>query len=1573
MMDKQQLLSELLREKRADIKIGIIIKGVDGISPETIVEELSKDGEYIYAAAVGYDNVAVCECEGYVLTDSIEKAVLWRSMPECAKKILVFIKSDSDKMHSLAELETISTGDFSRFLISKEIRKNVNTPTNNFWQALYESSGYYSYEDISAFIESVNSSPALEVSIPDSMWLLNLLKDPNILSTKSNPGEQLQRNRNLIFAIGQMSEDSRKKLSRSMVRIKRADKDCLQLAYRNLQSFYKYGDKNILKQLDIDTVQELFSESKKSNNKKKKKEGPDKVEIVDTPIRPKELGQIISDAVVFGDDEKQENIRELLDELEKHYDTETEENNESIPTIGGIFSDRTIVLDTNQSDLRKLVGKFCNSSAWGGLMETDETVLRDAISADIKSVSLFSPDDEESLTSFVGGIDGKQSLFNFIVQFDAQFDAKGIETAEHFEPLVRELKKSRERLLVKLDMLMYHPVLLFGTVESSRKLLIDYIDAWEKLYHAFSVNEPTMRQISAVGTSFIAKALLLLDVLYVKTPHEWKAILMPMHPIFLWRYYEVFKTFAAKKTDMSEDDKNALANVLTQLPQVLSFVIANGIVTDSSDDKVLPCSGNIEMLPTFENKTNRYLGNDGTESVSEILTRWIGFAPFTRNEIRICSVDAPDLVGIIRQIKSFMDKNSCRRVVYDVYLTRSQNGNNELSKLDYSGGDHEIGEYIKEDRIAISIRNMSSAHDVKAALDDRPVHVAFYFDQSSYAIEFGPNNKNLYINPLVITYEFEYDEIQHRGSLFPSSEMDSGIIGDYHKLLKSADVISNSKNPRTIYNGNADMTAVVSTIQDRKTQWLVVADRDTNNYQPADAIPIGEMQYDKRVVNVWASAESRIITQYLTMLQAYNLYPKAETLIDILRKFGHIASNGLISIPKSGADMQAIDNKKKGLLGTLFAAAWYTNRNKDSLVATLDDDRARLWLHNSKYGNERADLIGLYYEDDINTLHVQPIEVKTRDESPDAIISRDDADQKKWNITGHAADQIASVVEMLREIFLTDDATADMFTSARREVLKYQIVSECFRNIHDSDWQKSWSEVLKKAFGHNKAMKIDISGILLHIKLNEATGGEHSECRNPEFDDCVIDFWKLTAKEIQRDVLGDATEYKEILTPDFDNSESADSNNEEDAIIDQDIETEVAKDKGIPEGYKYKTNSPVDTLLMVAEAPTDKGIQKKADEVKTDKGAISHGVGEEEIQQLVKDFKRACGDYRVNLRECNPEDTVVGPSVIRLKFRLGRGQALQGLASHIEDIGREMKRTGVIIQQVPNSDELLLDVPRYNRDKVLFKDVVSKLPKVNSPEQLYFPLGRTPNGVDLIEDLGQMPHMLVGGSTGSGKSVFLFTLLASLIMSHPRKEDMQLILSSSKLEDFIHFDRLPHLYSGKIISDASEATRVIKEVIFEESERRGRLLAEARVANIVEYNKVAEKKLEPIVVVIDEFADLADQLDTKKERNAFYKPVQRIAQAGRSRGIHLIICTQRPEANLVPPTTKAQLNGRVALRVNDGISSRMIIEIGDAQYLQKHGDLIYKNGDIVERAQGYLIEIPELDQIVEDVIAGKYM
>ena len=492
---------ELINQHLAGLKVGVIIKGVDGINPELIIADLSSVNQHLYGAAIGYDGITEHTEETYDITDSIEKAVLWRSNPKYAGHIVVFIRTETDKLHSLSEFENICTRDVSQYLLKKQVKSNNNAPTNSFWSALEKTSDYYTFEAVQDFVNAVAKSKRPEDAISKNMWRLNLLEDDDILGTKSKPEDRLAQNRDIIFAIGQLSEDSRKKLSRSLVCSKVKDKKRLQAAYRSLQNFYKYGNQDSLKDLDFTTVQELFSASQKKNNAPKETSNPsdgqdiDKTTGFNTPIRPKEIDKLVSEAIVFGGDEEQKDISNLLDELDKHYNTETEENDESIPPIGGIFEDRVITLDAHQTGLRKIVGKFCSLDSWGGIMETDESVLRDAISADIKAVHRFDPENKDAVISFVGGIDGNQPLFEFIKQFDEQFNSKGLESLERFSPIIDKLKAARKNLLMHLDLLMYHPVLLFGASENSKNNLIDYIQAWDGLYRAFCNNEPTMRQI----------------------------------------------------------------------------------------------------------------------------------------------------------------------------------------------------------------------------------------------------------------------------------------------------------------------------------------------------------------------------------------------------------------------------------------------------------------------------------------------------------------------------------------------------------------------------------------------------------------------------------------------------------------------------------------------------------------------------------------------------------------------------------------------------------------------------------------------------------------------------------------------------------------------------------------------------------------------------------------------------------------------------------------------------------------------------------------------------------------------
>lgn len=1553
MKTKQEILFDVILEKLSTSPVGILVKDVDGVDPLQVVVDLqSSISSPLYASIVGYS--ATIPTNPNNISDKIEDVVKWRSEPDKTGHIICFILGETDKLHSLAEFDIVYTRDLThRLICSCEDR---NAPEKAFWAALDSMSSHYHYDVVAEFVSSIDGNVSTTV-IGENLWRLGLLCDKNILNKDIKPSERLQLNSNLIIAMGQMSEESRKKIANSLARSIKDKNQVLIDSYKTLDKFYKYGKKETLKDLDYTNVQLLFSYSSKKTTPSTS--SPVKPTDPNAPLKAKDVSKIISDIVVDQNDEALSHLKDLYEGLSKHFEDSTDSATE-ISVTNETFNNRPIQIEKVNSQFRKIIGATCNKDSWGGVLCTKEPVLRDALYSEYEDFKPMSPISKESSITF-----GGSPLFEYIKNFNSILLKEGSDHIQDFNPIISALTDSRKVLVSKLDMIMYYPVLSFATDDALYNSLVNYVSSWQELLHAFCNNENEMHGKSSDATVWIARTLLMLDVLYVKTPTEWKAVLLPTHPLHLWKYYEIFKSLRHEKDHISDDDAKELSRVINSLPQMLNFVVVDKLITSSDHSVELPCSGTVEMLPSYENKTNRYLGNDGIECVAEYISRWVEFAPYSKSEVRICTVDAPDLPKILKDLKDVIQNGICQRLSYTVYLTRQQNGNNELSKLDYASEDFEIGELIKNNQLVLNIINVSSPNDVKSFLENDPVHLAFYFDQLTYTIDHGPTTKCLYISPLVVSYDYKYDEVNKRGQIFPSSDMDSGMIGDYHKMLKFAGLVAADHVPMPTYDQNADISSILSTIQDKNTQWLIAADRTTNQYLPSNSIPIGEKQYGKRTVTIWADASSRIIQQFISLLKNYNLYPDSTKLVNILSQFGHISSEGLVTIPKNDFQKDAVNNRRKGLIGTIFAAAWYTNQYKDSLIASLDSPDARVWLGNSSMGNERADLIGLRYDDSSHTLILQPIEVKTRDESPDAVISSDSQGNKV--ITGHAADQVSIVVRMLEELFgIRSQETLDMFISSRKEVLKYQIVSECFRSNYESEWQMKWSRILKDVFSNNPKLSIHVSGMLLHVKMGQLDTKRYM-CYNPSFDDCPIDFIELGTKDIQDDILGSC--YKQSVsseaTVDFDESSVLSQYKDRFEQLDKfpaDLPTVLDNSSS------FTVEDGTQTQVCDPGFDTEKAISK-SDEPSSPFAVETRTEDLGELSELINDFKKSCRDYSIRLKEvCKPDEVLIGPSIIRISFTLERGQQLSPLANKMEDISREMKRTGIFIQQIPNSDTLVLDVPRKKRDVVKFVDVIDKLPTVDSPEKLFFTLGRTPDGEDIYKDLSELPHLLVAGSTGSGKTVFLFTLLASLLKTHKSPDELKILLSSSGMEDFVHFEGIPHLIGNKIVSDAEEATELIKTTVFQEFEAREKILTDARVSNIIQYNEKFDKKMAPIVVVIDEFADLADQLGTKAEKDAFFTPVKRIAQIGRKRGIHLILCTQRPSATLVPSNIKSQLTGRVALRVNDSNSSRMILEdSGNARFLLNHGDMIYKNSGETQRAQGYFITTEELDAIIEEI------
>jgi len=558
-------------------------------------------------------------------------------------------------------------------------------------------------------------------------------------------------------------------------------------------------------------------------------------------------------------------------------------------------------------------------------------------------------------------------------------------------------------------------------------------------------------------------------------------------------------------------------------------------------------------------------------------------------------------------------------------------------------------------------------------------------------------------------------------------------------------------------------------------------------------------------------------------------------------------------------------------------------------------------------------------------LTIDVIEVKTRSNDCEAHVKITPDGTKK--LVGHAIKQLDNVINTLTPIFGGSD-TQPIFTKARREVLKYQLHRECFRELHDPIWQSKWYAILKQTFSLSDApFKINLVGTVVHIHL-EDNGGE--EIIKDESQSFVLA--KLGARAIQSLVVDNTTDDAEPL--------------EESTAY-----------------SKTKASHTIKSIAVITTSDDKKPTTPKRNEPTELTIPVSH---DDNVEMLSRHFIRACQSYRVNLEECDPRKAIIGPTVVRFYIRLSPGQKLADLKNNLEDIGREMGRSGLLVNLIhPN---VVVDIPRTTRQVTSLLSVLDDIPEVSSVEQLPIPIGITPEGTHIIRDLGIMPHLLVGGTTGAGKTIFLYGVLTSLLKTHAFSKELQLILSTSKPEDFTFFEGIPHLEQGKIFIDAYEAVQLLQTYVNQSLNERGEILQAARCRDITEYNSKSATKLAPLVVVVDEFADLADQLaGNRPAREAFYAAIRRIAQLGRSKGIHLILCTQRPSADLVPTNIRNLMNARVSLHVNDGTASRMILEEIGAEQLQLKGDLLFKENGNITRAQGYYVSSTELDAILTKI------
>jgi DNA segregation ATPase FtsK/SpoIIIE, S-DNA-T family len=372
-------------------------------------------------------------------------------------------------------------------------------------------------------------------------------------------------------------------------------------------------------------------------------------------------------------------------------------------------------------------------------------------------------------------------------------------------------------------------------------------------------------------------------------------------------------------------------------------------------------------------------------------------------------------------------------------------------------------------------------------------------------------------------------------------------------------------------------------------------------------------------------------------------------------------------------------------------------------------------------------------------------------------------------------------------------------------------------------------------------------------------------------------------------------------------------------------------------------------------------------------------INQEELEENKNRIVETLRNYKIDIAQIK---ATVGPSVTLYEIVPEAGIRISKIKSLEDDIALSLSALGIrIIAPMPGKGTIGIEVPNKNPTMVPMKGVIASAKFQEAEMELPIALGKTISNETFVVDLAKMPHLLMAGATGQGKSVGLNAVLTSLLYKkHPA--EVKFVLVDPKKVELTLFNKIERHYLAKlpdaedaIITDNSKVITTLNSLCVE-MDNRYSLLKDAMVRNIKEYNeKFKQRKLNPenghrflpyIVLVVDEFADLIMTAGKEVET-----PIARLAQLARAIGIHLIIATQRPSVNVITGMIKANFPARIAFRVTSKIDSRTILDSGGADQLIGRGDLLFSNGNDLVRVQCAFVDTPEVEKITEFIGSQK--
>ncbi len=364
----------------------------------------------------------------------------------------------------------------------------------------------------------------------------------------------------------------------------------------------------------------------------------------------------------------------------------------------------------------------------------------------------------------------------------------------------------------------------------------------------------------------------------------------------------------------------------------------------------------------------------------------------------------------------------------------------------------------------------------------------------------------------------------------------------------------------------------------------------------------------------------------------------------------------------------------------------------------------------------------------------------------------------------------------------------------------------------------------------------------------------------------------------------------------------------------------------------------------------------------------SYTIDEEKVEERKNIIEETLASFNIDARVVN---IVKGPTITRFEISIPNGTSVNKLPPRLSDLSMRLAANIRIEAPIPGKNLAGIEVPNSKQEIVGMKELLLTDEFKNSPsDNISIVLGEDVVGNPMITDLAAMPHLLVAGTTGTGKSVFLNTMIMSLVSKYG-PDELRMILVDPKQVEFTIFEKLPHMLVNKTITEAPLCIAILDWAI-NEMELRYKYLSSACAQKIDEYNKninpLKQRKMPKIVIIIDELGDLFSIPQIKSELEL---RIQRITQKARAAGIYLVVATQRPDAKVITGVIKTNLPARVAFKVATDIDSRIILNSIGAESLLGKGDMIFKpSTSNMVRIQGAYVSRSEMIRVIDYIAAN---